>query len=139
MLMQSLGDRLYADGGFSRFVAPPADVVGPDHDDGRLGWCFAPGQMLESPQDVIGSIATESKIDRMERSERSFPYLFSDTFEIVGNRVPDHQQVNLLFFELPDLLGMPFEPPFLQSRLRANGRIVLLCFLANQIACVRYQ
>ncbi len=79
--------------------------------------------MVQPPQHVVGAIAAEPEIDRLVWFEILLPHRSPDAFEVVGDRVSDHQEVDLALAHLTDLPGLARKPPFLEAGLRGDRGI----------------
>jgi hypothetical protein len=83
--------------------------------------------VVQPPQEVVGTITAESEIDRLVGFEVSIPDLDSDGLKVLCDRISDHQEVDIAFAHLADVLRVTGEPPFLDTSLGRNRRVLRLC------------
>ena len=72
-----------------------APVVLADHDDSEFGGDPIDIAVVESPDDVLGAVTTNSQVEGLPGSVVVIPNRFSDPFIALNDGVPDIDQVDV--------------------------------------------
>ena len=72
-LVELLRDGLNPIRSLCRLVAAPANVVRADHQRSSLGGGLELGEVSETPEDVVGAVAAEAKVQCVQRGELFLP------------------------------------------------------------------
>ena len=81
---------------------------------------------------MLRLIAADAEIDGVAFFIILAPRLFAASFPAVGDRVADHQQIDIALLDSGVHVFMPFEPPWVLSRNRRDGRIGALGLLGRR-------
>lgn len=92
-------------------------IVGANHERRDLGTLVVQFAVLQIPEDVFGSAAAVSQVNRVARREIFVPKrLIGGVLELVSDRVADQQKIVLVLPNHLDLFGMPLLPARLRNR-----------------------